>query len=74
MVIAATGRRASQAHGGALRVPARHNPLALGGADADADLAERVHATALPSDMRLSVAQGRELARDDDDVRLTVAA
>lgn len=57
VVVAATRRRVFEAHGGALRVLARSYPLAVGGAGADADIAELVHATALPPDMRISVQQ-----------------
>jgi hypothetical protein len=57
VVVAATRRRVFEAHGGALRVLARQYPLAIGGAGADAEIAERVHGTALPADMRESVAQ-----------------
>ena len=55
VVVAATRRRAFEAHGGALRMLGRHYPLAIGGAGADADIAERVQATALSGDMRESV-------------------
>jgi len=57
VIVAATRQRVFEAHGGALRVLARHYPLAIGGAGADADLAERVDATPLPADMRSSLAQ-----------------
>ncbi|MFW5474707.1 cobalamin B12-binding domain-containing protein [Knoellia sp. CPCC 206450] len=57
VIVAATRQRVFEAHGGALRVLARHYPLAIGGAGADADVAERVHARLLPADMRTSLAQ-----------------
>jgi hypothetical protein len=57
VVVAAPRRRVFEAHGGALRVLARSYPVALGGAGADAEVAELVHATALPADMRLSLEQ-----------------
>lgn len=56
VVVAATRSRVFEAHGGALRMLARHYPLAIGGAGADPELAERVRATPLSSDMRESVA------------------
>lgn len=55
VVVAATRARAFEAHGGALRMLARHYPLAIGGAGASAEMAERVQATALSGDMRESV-------------------
>lgn len=57
VIVAATRPRVFEAHGGALRMLARQYPLAIGGAGADADVAERVGATLLPSDMRRSLAQ-----------------
>lgn len=57
VVVAATRPRVFEAHAGALRTLARHYPLAIGGAGADAELAERVGATFLPADMRRSLAQ-----------------
>lgn len=73
VIVAATRRRVFEAHGGALRVLARHYPLAIGGAGADADLAQRVDATLLPADMRRSVAQVVRWHRGDA-VGLTVSA
>jgi len=55
VVVAATRRRVLEAHGGALRVLARHYPLAVGGAGADPEVAERVHAIPLPADMTEAV-------------------
>lgn len=57
VVVAATRRRVFEAHGGALRMLARRYPLAIGGAGADAEIAERVQATALSTDMRRSVTE-----------------
>lgn len=57
VIVSATRQRVFEAHGGALRMLARHYPLAIGGAGADADVAERVGATLLPADMRRSLAQ-----------------
>lgn len=57
VVVAATRRRVIEANGGALRALARQYPVVIGGAGADDDLAERVHATALPADMRLAIQQ-----------------
>ncbi|GAA4123971.1 hypothetical protein GCM10022415_29610 [Knoellia locipacati] len=56
VVVAATRRRVFEAHGSALQVLARQYPLAIGGAGADADIAENVGATFLPADMRRSLA------------------
>ena len=56
VVVAATRSRVFEAHGGALRMLASHYPLAIGGAGADPEVAERVRATPLSSDMRESVA------------------
>ena len=55
VVVAATRRRVFEAHGAPLRVLARQYPLAIGGAGADPEIAERINAIALPADMRLSV-------------------
>ena len=68
VIVAATRRRVFEAHGGALRVLARHYPLALGGAGADAEVAERVGATLLPADMRRSLAQVTRWHRGDASV------
>lgn len=57
VVVAATRRRVFEAHGGALRMLARRYPLAIGGAGADDEIAERVQATALSTDMRRSVSE-----------------
>ncbi|KGN41792.1 hypothetical protein N801_04495 [Knoellia aerolata DSM 18566] len=73
VIVSATRSRVFEAHGGALRVLARHYPLAIGGAGADADLAERVNATLLPADMRRSLAQVVRWHRGDA-VGLTVSA
>lgn len=73
VIVAATRARVFEAHGGALRVLARHYPLFIGGAGADADLAGRVNATLLPADMRRSVAQVVRWHHGDA-VDLTVSA
>ncbi|MDT0214731.1 B12-binding domain-containing protein [Rothia sp. ARF10] len=57
VIVAATRRRVFEAHGGALRVLARHYPLSIGGAGADAEVAQHVGATLLPADMRRSLAE-----------------
>ncbi|WP_404383495.1 B12-binding domain-containing protein [Knoellia locipacati] len=57
VVVAATRRRSFEAHGGALRMLARHYPLTIGGAGADAEIAGRVGATGLSTDMRRSVSE-----------------